>query len=137
MGDEAVGGIIRTTGRLRDWPFCMAFVSTGLQARERDLVATVRGGKPVTLCLVGQTTNVILTLLAAWLFFGGGLLPPLPWPSWRVTGGWRWTPTCLPSALPGRSSLATSGHEGPTIDGARRPTRRNQWSLPRECWNGW
>lgn len=71
-----VGGILRITGRLRDWLFCMAFVSIGLQSRLRELATTVRGGRPVALYVVSQAANVLLTLLAAWLFFGGGLLPP-------------------------------------------------------------
>jgi uncharacterized integral membrane protein (TIGR00698 family) len=76
MGEEPVGAVLRITGRLRDWLFCLAFISIGLQSRLRDLATTVRGGRPVALYVVGQAANILLTLLAAWLFFGGGLLPP-------------------------------------------------------------
>jgi len=31
----------------------------------------VKGGKPLTLYLVGQVFNIILTLIAAYIFFSG------------------------------------------------------------------
>jgi uncharacterized integral membrane protein (TIGR00698 family) len=57
------------TRTLRGWFFCMAFVSIGLESNFRDLVARMEGGKPLVLYVVGQSFNLILTLLVAWLAF--------------------------------------------------------------------
>ena len=37
----------------------------------RQLMTQVQGGRPIQLYLVGQTFNVVLTLIAAYLAFGG------------------------------------------------------------------
>jgi uncharacterized integral membrane protein (TIGR00698 family) len=54
---------------LRGWFFCLAFVSIGLESNFRDLVAQMEGGKPLVLYAVGQSFNLVLTLLIAWLAF--------------------------------------------------------------------
>jgi len=53
----------------RGWFFCMAFVAIGLQSNFRDLVGRMEGGKPLLLYVVGQSFNLFLTLLVAWLAF--------------------------------------------------------------------
>jgi uncharacterized integral membrane protein (TIGR00698 family) len=57
------------TRTLRGWFFCMAFVSIGLESNFRDLVGQMEGGKPLVLYVVGQSFNLLLTLLVAWLAF--------------------------------------------------------------------
>jgi uncharacterized membrane protein YadS len=64
--DAMIGG---TTKTLRDWLFCLAFISIGLQTNFRDLAPYFRGGKPLTLYLCGQSLNLVLTLFMAWLMF--------------------------------------------------------------------
>jgi uncharacterized integral membrane protein (TIGR00698 family) len=54
---------------LRGWFFCMAFVAIGLESNFRDLVSRMEGGKPMILYVVGQSFNLFLTLLVAWLAF--------------------------------------------------------------------
>jgi len=54
---------------LRGWFFCLAFVSIGLESNFKDLAGRMEGGKPMTLYVTGQTFNLILTLLVAWLAF--------------------------------------------------------------------
>jgi uncharacterized integral membrane protein (TIGR00698 family) len=54
---------------LRGWFFCLAFVSIGLESNFRDLVGRMEGGKPLVLYVVGQSFNLLLTLLVAWLAF--------------------------------------------------------------------
>jgi uncharacterized integral membrane protein (TIGR00698 family) len=54
---------------LRGWFFCMAFVAIGLESNFRDLVNRMEGGKPLVLYVVGQSFNLFLTLLVAWLAF--------------------------------------------------------------------
>ena len=54
---------------LRGWLFCLAFVSIGLETNFRELSAYLKGGKALTLYVCGQTLNLALTLLMAWLMF--------------------------------------------------------------------
>lgn len=63
---------------LRTVLFAMAFVSIGLETSLKSLVST-GGGRPAAAFLGGQAFNVIVTLLAAYAFFGGMLfaLPAL------------------------------------------------------------
>jgi len=67
---------ITKTGR--DWLFCLAFVAIGLESNFRQLAGQMAGGKPILLYLVGQSFNLILTLIAAYIAFGGWLLDPIP-----------------------------------------------------------
>lgn len=53
----------------RGWFFCLAFVAIGLESNFRDLVSRMEGGKPMILYVVGQSFNLILTLLVAYLAF--------------------------------------------------------------------
>jgi len=71
LGDARVAGILDVTSDFRGWFFCLAFVSIGLESRFRDLAAQTSGGRPIQLYLTGQTFNVVLTLIAAYLAFGG------------------------------------------------------------------
>ncbi|MCP4506950.1 MAG: putative sulfate exporter family transporter, partial [Fuerstiella sp.] len=54
---------------LRGWFFCLAFVSIGLDTNFRELLPQMRGGKPLILYVCGQSLNLCLTLLMAWLAF--------------------------------------------------------------------
>ncbi|MBE3581153.1 MAG: putative sulfate exporter family transporter [Thermoanaerobacteraceae bacterium] len=75
MGEEAVNGFTKITSGLRGWFFALAFISIGLESNIRDLARQVKGGKPVVHYIVGQTANLVLTLIMAWLAFGGILFP--------------------------------------------------------------
>ena len=66
------------TKTCRDWLFCLAFVAIGLESNFRQLAGQMAGGKPIILYLVGQGFNLILTLIAAYIAFGGWLLEPIP-----------------------------------------------------------
>lgn len=57
------------TERLRGWFFCLAFLSIGLESNFRDLAGRMEGGKPLTLYVTGQSFNLALTLLVAFLAF--------------------------------------------------------------------
>ncbi len=54
---------------LRGWFFCLAFTAIGLESNFKELVSRMEGGKPMTLYVVGQSFNLILTLLMAYLAF--------------------------------------------------------------------
>ncbi len=69
-GPELIDAMIDgSTATLRGWLFCLAFVSIGLETNFRELAPYFRGGKPLALYLGGQTLNLCLTLLMAWLMF--------------------------------------------------------------------
>ena len=73
LGATRVAEALDLTSDVRGWLFCLAFVSIGLESRLRDLARHAAGGRPVQLYLTGQTFNLVLTLAAAWLAFGGVL----------------------------------------------------------------
>jgi uncharacterized integral membrane protein (TIGR00698 family) len=72
---DVIGAVTKTC---RGWLFCLAFVSIGLESNFRQLASQMAGGKPIVLYLVGQSFNLILTVLAAYLAFGGWLLDAIP-----------------------------------------------------------
>jgi uncharacterized integral membrane protein (TIGR00698 family) len=53
----------------RGWFFCLAFVAIGLESNFRDLAGNMERGKPLVLYVVGQSFNLVLTLVVAWLAF--------------------------------------------------------------------
>lgn len=71
MGCEGVSAVLNKTKVFRGWLFCLAFVSIGLESNFKELAGQLVGGKPIILYIVGQSFNIFLTLLAAWLAFGG------------------------------------------------------------------
>ena len=73
LGNARVADILDVTSDFRGWFFCIAFVSIGLESSFRDLAGQTSGGRPIQLYLTGQTFNVVLTLIAAYLAFGGVL----------------------------------------------------------------
>ena len=71
QGEQMVSATVKeATKGLRGWFFCLAFVSIGLDTRFAELSPYLRSGKPLVLYVCGQTLNLILTLLMAWLMFG-------------------------------------------------------------------
>jgi len=63
-------GAIRGMSRLfRGWFFCLAFTSIGLATNFRELAHHFTGGKPLILYVCGQTFNLCLTLLMAYIMF--------------------------------------------------------------------
>ena len=63
------GAIKGMTSIFRGWFFCLAFTSIGLSVNFRELKDYFTGGKPFTLYIVGQSFNLILTLLIAYIAF--------------------------------------------------------------------
>jgi uncharacterized integral membrane protein (TIGR00698 family) len=62
-------GALNYTVQIRDWLFCLAFASIGLSTNFRTLRTQFSGGKPLLLYVCGQSLNLCLTLLMAWLMF--------------------------------------------------------------------
>ena len=72
---DVIGAVTKTC---RGWLFCLAFVAIGLESNFRQLADQMAGGKPIVLYIIGQSFNLILTLIAAYLAFGGWLLDAIP-----------------------------------------------------------
>jgi uncharacterized membrane protein YadS len=70
-GDVLIDAMIKgSTKTLRGWFFCLAFVCIGLDTNFKQLLPYFRGGKPMLLYVCGQSLNLLLTLLMAYLMFG-------------------------------------------------------------------
>ncbi|MDG5788023.1 putative sulfate exporter family transporter [Evansella sp. AB-P1] len=66
-----VEATLPTIDGYRNLFFTLAFVSIGLESNFKELAKGVQGGKPIILYITGQLLNIILTLIAAWIFFSG------------------------------------------------------------------
>lgn len=63
-------GIVKGMGDLfRTWFFALSFVSIGLSTNFKELKEHMTGGKPFILYVVGQSFNLFLTLLMAYIMF--------------------------------------------------------------------
>ena len=71
LSDDTVNSALSIANGYREFFFTLAFVSIGLESNMADMARMVKGGKPLTLYIVGQTFNLILTLIAAYIFFSG------------------------------------------------------------------
>ena len=74
MGDRATAlvdqGVLRGFSRVcREWFFILAFASIGLTSNFREMAKHFKGGKPVILYVCGQSLNLILTLVTAYIMF--------------------------------------------------------------------
>jgi uncharacterized membrane protein YadS len=63
-------GVLRGFTRIaREWFFALAFTSIGLETNFKEFGHYFKGGKPVTLYVFGQTFQLCLTLLVAYIMF--------------------------------------------------------------------
>ena len=63
-------GVLRGFTRIaREWFFALAFTSIGLETNFREFKPYFKGGKPVTLYVFGQSFQLGLTLLVAYIMF--------------------------------------------------------------------
>ncbi len=53
----------------RGWFFCLSFVSIGLATNFRELKEHFKGGKPLILYVCGQSFNLVMTLVVAYIMF--------------------------------------------------------------------
>lgn len=75
FGSEAYSAILKTFSNYKGWCFCLAFTSIGLESNFKEMAYYMQGGKPLTLYVVGQTFNLVLTLFVAWVMLSGIFLP--------------------------------------------------------------
>lgn len=63
-------GVLRSFSRLlREWFFALAFTSIGLETNFQEFKPHFKGGKPATLYIFGQSFQLGLTLLVAYIMF--------------------------------------------------------------------
>jgi len=62
-------GVLGVSKAGRGWFFALAFTSIGLTTDFRALAKYFKGGKPLFLYVAGQSFNIALTLLMAWIMF--------------------------------------------------------------------
>ena len=74
LSDQSVTDTRGLLGAARTAWFAMAFLSIGLETSVVDLVKT-GGGRPAYAFLGAQAFNIVVTLVAAYLLFGGILFP--------------------------------------------------------------
>ena len=77
LGAGPVDQSLQASKGFRTWLFCLAFLCIGLESNFRALARQMAGGRPLLLYWSGQTLNIALTLLAAWLVFSGVLFPKI------------------------------------------------------------
>jgi len=71
LPSETVSSTLSIVNGYRGFFFTLAFVSIGLESNFADMAKLVKGGKPLTLYIIGQSFNLVLTLIAAYIFFSG------------------------------------------------------------------
>jgi uncharacterized integral membrane protein (TIGR00698 family) len=74
MSDAFAKSVTDITRGIRAWWFNLAFICIGLDTKFKELVA-MGGGKPAAAFLIGQGFNIILTLILAYIIFGGFIFP--------------------------------------------------------------
>ncbi|WP_163193088.1 YeiH family protein [Clostridium thermarum] len=68
---ETVDTSLPIINGFRELFFTFAFISIGLESSFRDIRGAIKGGKPLTLFVVGQLLNIIIALAGAYIFFSG------------------------------------------------------------------
>jgi uncharacterized membrane protein YadS len=77
MGTQATKTITGLMTTYRTWFFALCFVCIGLETNFKELLS-VGGGKPAAVYWIGQTFNVVWTLLIVWLLWSGTFfIPPI------------------------------------------------------------
>lgn len=66
LNQGAVGG---GTKLMRGWFFTLSFAAIGLSTNFRELAQYFKGGKPLILYFCGQSLNMVLTLIMAYIMF--------------------------------------------------------------------
>lgn len=74
-GSDAVSTINKVLDQYKNWAFVLAFTSIGLDTNFREIKEQFQGGKPLTLYIVGQLFNIVLTFAVVWLLLSGRFFP--------------------------------------------------------------
>jgi len=75
MGSQATKTITGLMTTYRTWFFALCFVCIGLETNFKELLS-VGGGKPAAVYWIGQSFNVVWTLLIVWILWSGAFFVP-------------------------------------------------------------
>lgn len=75
VGGESVAGINGVLDQYKNWAFVLAFTSIGLDTNFKEIKEQFKGGKPLTLYVVGQLFNIVLTFIAVYVLLSGKFFP--------------------------------------------------------------
>lgn len=75
IGVEATDTILSHLKEFQTWCFALAFTCIGLETNFKEMAEQFQGGKPFVLYIVGQTFNLVLTFVVAWLLLSGRFFP--------------------------------------------------------------
>lgn len=75
IGAESTASILSGLKEFQTWCFVLAFTSIGLETNFKEMAEQFQGGKPFVLYIVGQTFNLVLTFVIAWLLLSGRIFP--------------------------------------------------------------
>ncbi|MBQ7545156.1 MAG: putative sulfate exporter family transporter [Synergistaceae bacterium] len=76
LADKAnVSAINKVLDQYKNWAFVLAFTSIGLNTNFRELKDSLASGKALTLYIVGQFFNIVLTFAAVYLLLSGKFFP--------------------------------------------------------------
>lgn len=75
IGEAQTADVIKHLGQFKNWAFALAFTSIGLETNFKNLTKEMNGGQPVTLYIVGQVFNIVLTFFVVWLLLSGNIFP--------------------------------------------------------------
>lgn len=74
-GKANVSAINKVLDQYKNWAFVLAFTSIGLNTNFRELKDSLASGKALTLYIVGQLFNIVLTFAAVYLLLSGKFFP--------------------------------------------------------------
>ena len=75
MGTEMVTGMLKITKGFRGWFFALTFVSIGLSTKFSELIK-IGKGKPIIVFIAATILDFVISLVTAYVFFGGIFFPP-------------------------------------------------------------
>jgi len=75
LGEKSVDAMLNISKGLRGYFFCLAFISIGLESNFKELAKQMVGGRPIYVYIIGQSFNLVLTVVMAYIAFGGILFP--------------------------------------------------------------
>lgn len=75
VGKSSVSAINKVLDQYKNWAFVLAFTSIGLNTNFRELKGSLASGKALTLYIVGQLFNIVLTFAAVYLLLSGKFFP--------------------------------------------------------------
>ncbi len=75
IGVEPTAAILSDLKEFQTWCFALAFTCIGLETNFKEMSEQFQGGKPFVLYIIGQTFNLVLTFVVAWMLLSGRFFP--------------------------------------------------------------